>query len=262
MNPPAGTHPILITFDRALEVSFPSVVSVATAFTGVNQSTPIRGSSLSVVDSGGSISNTVPSAVGDMVWDAVCAGTSVDSTTENLLAIDNVSNNTSCDNIGASTKSGAASVTMNWTVNTSHNTDDAVDFAASIEPAHTILKPPNNLGLVGYWSFDEGAGTIAHDFSANQNAGTINGTPVWVNGKHGKALNFDGSSNRVDAGNHSSLDITGLLTVSAWVKAVPGAVAPGEAGDIVSKEDGHTVIIFGSVRPTLCILDSTPAGMK
>ena len=56
-----------------------------------------------------------------------------------------------------------------------------------------IAKPPNNLGLVGYWSFNEGTGDIATDFSGNRNMGTISDIEdevTWTNGKRGNALRF------------------------------------------------------------------------
>jgi hypothetical protein len=34
--------------------------------------------------------------------------------------------------------------------------------------------------LVGYWSFDEGSGTVAHDLSGYGNDGTLIGNPQWV----------------------------------------------------------------------------------
>ncbi len=60
------------------------------------------------------------------------------------------------------------------------------------EPSGRIVisRPPNNLGLVGYWPFNEGTSTIAGDFSGNNNTGTFSGSPTWVNGKRGKALSF------------------------------------------------------------------------
>lgn len=46
-------------------------------------------------------------------------------------------------------------------------------------------------GLVAYWDFDEGSGTIAKDKSGNGNDGTIHGA-TYVNGRYGKALSFNG----------------------------------------------------------------------
>src|SRR3989338_6533623 len=53
-------------------------------------------------------------------------------------------------------------------------------------------------GLVGYWPFDESSGLIANDFSGNGNNGTISGGTAWTNGKMLGALNFDGTSGRVN----------------------------------------------------------------
>lgn len=83
----------------------------------------------------------------------------------------------------------------------------------------TVSRPPTNLGLVGYWPMDEGSGLAAGDASGNGNNGTLTGT-TWVNGKHGKALSFDGSTNKVIISNSSSLNISGsTITVSVWFKA-------------------------------------------
>jgi RHS repeat-associated protein len=46
-------------------------------------------------------------------------------------------------------------------------------------------------GLVGYWNFDEGTGSISHDVSGNGNDGTIYGAQ-WTSGISGGGLYFDG----------------------------------------------------------------------
>jgi len=80
------------------------------------------------------------------------------------------------------------------------------------------LRAASNLGLVGYWTFDEGTGLRANDFSGKNNYGTLSGTtkPTWVSGKHGKALSFDGSSGYVKSTITNGL--SGSFTMSAWVK--------------------------------------------
>jgi len=40
----------------------------------------------------------------------------------------------------------------------------------------------NDTGLVGYWNFDEGAGTVANDSSGNGNDGTLKNGPAWISG--------------------------------------------------------------------------------
>ena len=45
--------------------------------------------------------------------------------------------------------------------------DWSMALALEIRAKSTLLKPPNNLGLVGYWSFEDGSGTMATDHSGN-----------------------------------------------------------------------------------------------
>ena len=70
-------------------------------------------------------------------------------------------------------------------------------------------------GLVGYWSFDEGAGDTAIDGSGNGNDGVINGGPTWVEGQLGSALDFDGTNSSVSAP-HIPLD-NRSFTIGMWV---------------------------------------------
>ena len=68
--------------------------------------------------------------------------------------------------------------------------------------------------LVGYWRFDEGSGTTAADSSGNGGDGTFQGSPQWVPGRSGSALEFDGDD-WVDCGD--ILDIAGPITIACWV---------------------------------------------
>ncbi|MDP3996220.1 MAG: LamG-like jellyroll fold domain-containing protein [bacterium] len=56
-------------------------------------------------------------------------------------------------------------------------------------------------GLVGYWTFDEGTGTIAEDASESNNTGTLVDGPLWVTGTDAKvgsgAVSFDGINDYV-----------------------------------------------------------------
>ncbi len=71
-------------------------------------------------------------------------------------------------------------------------------------------------GLVGYWSFDEGEGDTAYDYSGYGNHGTILGA-TWTAGLSGNALYFDGLDAYVNCGNGDSLKAD-TLTVAAWVR--------------------------------------------
>jgi hypothetical protein len=88
--------------------------------------------------------------------------------------------------------------------------------------AAVLSRPPNNLGLVGYWSFNEGVGTKTGDSSGQGNTGTLlnNGSDpplTWVNGKYGKALSFPTQGWYHDVVQVSNPSISTALTVCAWV---------------------------------------------
>lgn len=76
-------------------------------------------------------------------------------------------------------------------------------------------------GLVGYWSMDEESGNTINDVTVNENNATSTGTTI-VNGKFGKARNFNGTtSDRLTVPNSSTLDINGSnsqLSIDFWFK--------------------------------------------
>lgn len=73
-------------------------------------------------------------------------------------------------------------------------------------------------GLVGHWTFDDGGGSIARDFSGRGNHGAVRGAPKWTEGIIGGALEFDGMDDFVSIPNESQFDMTGSVTVSAWIR--------------------------------------------
>ena len=110
-------------------------------------------------------------------------------------------------------------------------------FTASSASAAITIRPALNLGLVGYWSMDEGTGAIAGDFSGNRNDGSASGGPAWVDGKRGKALDFDGGNDKVIISHNANLGPTpdtNNWTVSAWVKTTD------TSGSIVCKDNSAT----------------------
>jgi len=86
--------------------------------------------------------------------------------------------------------------------------------AALYQGQRVQLAAPNNLGLVGSWNFDEGVGTIAGDTSGNKKDGTFVSSPVWISGKHGTALQFDGVGDGVNVG---TIAPTTAASFSAWI---------------------------------------------
>ena len=92
------------------------------------------------------------------------------------------------------------------------------------------MNPKN---IVGEWHFDEGSGKTVKDSSSNGNDGELMNDPKWVEGKAGKALEFDGKDDFVDMSD-VTLD-SSAITITAWAKQFPGsghiAVAYG-GGDV------------------------------
>ena len=105
----------------------------------------------------------------------------------------------------------------------------------------------------GYWKFDEGYGTTAHDSTLNADNGTLSGstTPSWTqSGKFGKALSFNGSTAYITMNNPTALQLTGALSLSAWVN--PTSVSSNQdviAKDGVSGNYGYRLYIDSSGKP-------------
>lgn len=122
------------------------------------------------------------------------------------------------------------------------STDEGGNSATSAESEFTALVA---LDLVGLWRFDEGRGASAQDTSGHGNNGVLFGGPRWVEGRSGKALEFDGVDDAVRCPNSASLDgILDEMTFVAWVK-------PFKAdGCIVKKWDwGHRTGYHLDINP-------------
>lgn len=100
-------------------------------------------------------------------------------------------------------------------------------------------------GLVAHWDCNKGTGEILHDRSGNKNHGKIHGAK-WVQSGSGYALQFNGVDNYVDCGNDPSLDITGPLTLQAWI--MPTSVSRGEPGIIGKFFESYAITYSGSAH--------------
>jgi len=100
-------------------------------------------------------------------------------------------------------------------------------------PSYAKLDPKT---IAGMWLFDEGNGNIAKDSSVNVNNGKLIGVPKWVNGKFGKALEFDGVDDYVNVDYNSSLKLGNTGAISVWFK--PSAL----------NVDTHNIVSYGGVH--------------
>lgn len=107
--------------------------------------------------------------------------------------------------------------------------------------------------VVGIWLFDDGTGSVAMDSSGNNNHGTVVNAPIWVDGRFGGALAFDGTGNCVSTG-QKLLNGRREFTVVAWVK--PGNITSNRIG-IIGQNDSPE---FGFINPDTVMLWTPTAG--
>jgi hypothetical protein len=96
----------------------------------------------------------------------------------------------------------------------------------------TIVDEPEDVMPIAWWRFDELSGIVAHDSSGYGNDGPLYGDPQW----RGGALEFDGNGDYVDCGDGPILNITGDVTVAAWIKLT----GPAPDRKIAGNQDGIT----------------------
>jgi hypothetical protein len=100
------------------------------------------------------------------------------------------------------------------------------------------ITPPVDQ-LVGYWPFDEGVGTIAHDVSGHGNDGSLINGPAWTPGATGaRALDFDDVDDYVSVPDNALLDFGAdtNFSITAWIRTD----APSNLGNIVMKGSAGT----------------------
>jgi hypothetical protein len=94
----------------------------------------------------------------------------------------------------------------------------------------TFSTSSPSTNTVANWEFNEGSGNIANDSSASNTAMIYSAT--WTTGVEGYALSFNGNNSYLSCGNSSSLNLTGNLSLEAWIK-VPSA--PSSDREIIQK---------------------------
>ncbi|MHC5059129.1 MAG: LamG domain-containing protein, partial [Planctomycetota bacterium] len=124
------------------------------------------------------------------------------------------------------------------------------------------------LGLVGWWRFDEGRGTTARDSSGMSNHGTVTGGARWVRGRLGGALEFDGKDDYVEVG---SVGVSGAAprTIAGWARATttdfpgwatvfgfsPAVAGHGKYFDIARNNGGKYALHVSGRDYDLCAVD-------
>ncbi len=97
---------------------------------------------------------------------------------------------------------------------------EPVSFIAIARESDQIVEDVNGDGdesLILYFSFDELNGNQTIDHSQHENHGTLFGNPQLVDGRFGKALEFNGQSDWVEIPHDDSLTVDKGVTVMAWI---------------------------------------------
>jgi hypothetical protein len=84
-----------------------------------------------------------------------------------------------------------------------------------------IVAPPKSAlpeGLLGWWKLDDGHGTKIVDSSGRGHHGTMTQDGIWIDGRKGKTLRFQGRRSQVVVTDTEALRITGDLTIALWYR--------------------------------------------
>jgi len=141
----------------------------------------------------------------------------------------------------------------------------AITNVSATSKGEVFALPTNPESLAGYWTFDEGSGATAYDYSGRNNTGTLtlmnttgNSTSGWqasANCKGGSScLMFDGVNDYVNISN--APNITGNLAISMWI--YPLSTQPDEAGLLTKASNdcgNYNYMLYGPTSE-FCLLSS------
>ncbi len=120
-----------------------------------------------------------------------------------------------------------------------NNSNPSASVSANVSASSGTPVP----GLVAYYNFNEGQGTVVHDCSGNGNDGTINAASWSSSGKWGSGLALS-SDNVVTVPDSNSLELTTGMTLEAWVNPtqLAGTLYVISKGDYVMTVGGMELI--------------------
>lgn len=112
-------------------------------------------------------------------------------------------------------------------------------------------------GLVGYWAFDDGAGTVASDSSGNGHTGTLKGSPRWDIGKLGGGLRLKGATDYVTVKDADKFTFSDTLSLCAWIYPVGTRGPVGSDRIILAKANEYALyrLADGSIQWTFANTD-------
>ena len=229
-----GTPATLSFSDTGLTAATTYSYTVAAVDAAGNTSTPSTASSAMTLAAADTtpptVSITTPTAT------TVSGTITVTATAADNVGVADVQFQLDGVNVGADLTAAPYSISWNTTTasNGTHNlTAIARDAAHNSKTSSIVQVTVSNAagtvpiaGMIGYWNFDEGSGTVAHDTSGSGFTGTVNGA-TWATGKINSGLSFNGTTSYVATPNI----LLTTFSVSTWVNSA------------VTTQSGYTRIV-------------------
>jgi hypothetical protein len=128
--------------------------------------------------------------------------------------------------------------------------DQWLDTGLQITPVN-----PGTTNLVARYSFDGNTND-----SVGSNNGTATGFPSYTAGKVGQAISLDGVDDYIDCGAGASLNITGAVTVSAWIRLSALGIDQKIAGNQDNTTGGYKFAVYSNNKVEFEIRTSAGAG--
>ena len=145
----------------------------------------------------------------------------------------------------AGRRGSTSAYSVSWDTTTAANgnytlTARARDAAGNITTSTPITVTVSNTQVVAgpeaAYALNETSGPTTADATGHGLTGTLTNGPVFAAGKYGNGVRLDGVNDFVNLGNPTALQITGSMTISAWINS---SAFPGDDAAIVSKRDGN-----------------------
>ncbi len=135
-------------------------------------------------------------------------------------------------------------------------TGDGGTLSTVFEKGSKLGLEPLDYGdknLIGYWTLDEGTGTVAYDYAGTNATSSWNGTATGTSGYYSAGYvgpwggTFDAATTYMaNTGATTTFNLTNGITMIAWVKTT---VASGTDQKIISKRPSYVLTVFTNNVP-------------
>ena len=179
----------------------------------VSLTAPTQGSTVSgVITLSASASDNIGIAGVQFLVDGANAGAE-DTTTPHSITLDTAAYSNGTHSLTARARDAAGNTALSPAVSVTVSN-------APLPPAVPIL----------HLKFDETSGTTASDSSGNGNTGTLVNGSTWSPGITGGAVSLDGANDYVNLNQDNFFDLTGDMTMTAWINKRSNSGADGIFG--------------------------------